>query len=147
MAGSLVAPPVRADENSFYNEVAQKVSPSIPQSQALFLGRVACNTIRDAINAGLSLGQARAKADAAVGWAQDSENMGLNQAQGMFLVEAAEHQQARFPAGCWLIWVQNPSRNGQFSVPGMINTGRYRDEIAGSYFLAMMRFAPKKGVH
>ncbi|WP_207573536.1 hypothetical protein, partial [Mycolicibacterium chubuense] len=53
---------------------------------------VACDAIRDGVNSGLSFGSARAKADKAVGWAQQDMGLSLSMPDGMFLVEAAEHQ-------------------------------------------------------
>ena len=81
-----------ADDYMFLDEVRQKVSAPISAEQALKLGHVACDAIRDGVNSGLSFGSARAKADEAVGWAQQNMSLSLSMPDGMFLVEAAEHQ-------------------------------------------------------
>ena len=43
-----------ADDYMFLDEVRQKVSAPISAEQALKLGRVACDAIRDGVNSGLS---------------------------------------------------------------------------------------------
>ena len=86
------APAAEADQNMYLNEIDQRIDTPLSIEQALQLGQVACNAIRQGINAGLSMGKARAQADEAVGQAQNSMGIGLNMAEGMFLVEAAEDQ-------------------------------------------------------
>ncbi|MDN4521567.1 DUF732 domain-containing protein [Mycolicibacterium austroafricanum] len=81
-----------ADDYMFLDEVRQKVGAPISAEQAFRLGHVACDAIRDGVNSGLSLGSARAKADEAVGRAQQDMGLSLLMPDGMFLVEAAEHQ-------------------------------------------------------
>lgn len=81
-----------ADDVRYLEEVHAKVRASMTDAQAFGLGRVACDAIRDGVNAGLSFGSARAQADKAVGWAQHDMGLSLSMADGMFLVEAAEHQ-------------------------------------------------------
>lgn len=86
-----VIPTAYADENTFYSEIAQKVDTPLTNTQAMYLGMLACNTIRDGISAGLSTPQARAKADSAVGWAQNDMGIGLSQDEGKSVVEVAEN--------------------------------------------------------
>ena len=86
------APTASADEGMYLNEVRQKVKAPLTDAQALQLGQVACNAIRDGVKSGLSLGSSRAKADAAVGRAQHDLGLSLSMPDGMFLVEAAGHQ-------------------------------------------------------
>lgn len=81
-----------ADDVHYLEEVYAKVRAPMTDAQAFRLGRVACDAIRDGVNAGLSFGSARAQADKAVGWAQRDMGQSLSMADGMFLVEAAEHQ-------------------------------------------------------
>ncbi|MBX7451913.1 DUF732 domain-containing protein [Mycolicibacterium sp. 3033] len=81
-----------ADDYVFLDEVREKVGASINAEQALQLGHVACDAIREGVNSGLSFGSARAKTDEAVGWAQQDMGRSLSMPDGMFLVEAAEHQ-------------------------------------------------------
>ncbi|ADT99858.1 DUF732 domain-containing protein [Mycolicibacterium gilvum] len=81
-----------ADDYMFLDEVRQKVGAPISAEHALKLGHVACDAIRDGVNSGLSFGSARAKADEAVGWAQQDMGLSMSMPDGMFLVEAAEHQ-------------------------------------------------------
>jgi hypothetical protein len=86
------APAASADEGMFLDEVHQKVDYPLTDAQAFSLGHTACDAIRDGINSGLSLGKSRAKADQAVGWAQNGMGLSMDLADGMFLTEAAEHQ-------------------------------------------------------
>lgn len=86
------APVAHADENAFYNEVAQKVDIELTNTQAMYLAMIACNAIRDGLSAGLPTGQARSKADAAVGWSQNDLGIGLSQTDVANLVQAAQDQ-------------------------------------------------------
>lgn len=81
-----------ADEGMYLIEVRKKVKASLTDAQAFQLGHVACEAIRDGVNAGLSFGSARANADRAVGRAQNQMGLSLSMPDGMFLVEAAEGQ-------------------------------------------------------
>lgn len=85
-------PPAFADENMYLTEVRKKVKASLTDAQAFRLGQVACEAIRDGVDSGLSFGSARANADRAVGRAQNQMGLSLSMPDGMFLVEAAEHQ-------------------------------------------------------
>ncbi|OBF92363.1 hypothetical protein A5790_14570 [Mycobacterium sp. 852002-51152_SCH6134967] len=84
--------PALADEGMYLTEVRKNVKASLTDGQAFQLGQVACEAIRDGLNAGLSFGSARANADRAVGRAQNEMGLSLSMPDGMFLVEAAEHQ-------------------------------------------------------
>lgn len=86
------APIASADEGMYLDEVRQKVEAPLTDAQAFQLGQVACDAIRDGVTSGLSLGSSRAKADDAVGRAQHDLGLSLSMPDGMFLVEAAEHQ-------------------------------------------------------
>jgi len=86
------APIASADEGMYLDEVRQKVRAPLTDAQALQLGQVACNAIREGVKSGLSLGSSRAKADDAVGRAQHDLGLSLSMPDGMFLVEAAGHQ-------------------------------------------------------
>jgi hypothetical protein len=81
-----------ADGVHYLEEVHAKVRAPMTDAQAIGLGRVACDAIRDGVNTGLSFGSARAQADKAVGWAQRDMGLSMSMADGMFLVEAAEDQ-------------------------------------------------------
>lgn len=81
-----------ADDGMFLSEVREKVDYPLTDAQAFQLGHIACDAIRDGVNSGLSFGSSRAKADDAVGQAQYSMGLSLSMPDGMFLVEAAEHQ-------------------------------------------------------
>lgn len=84
--------PASADEDMYLTEVGEKVKASLTAAQAFQLGHVACDSIREGVNSGLSSGSARANADQAVGRAQNEMGLSLSMPDGMFLVEAAEHQ-------------------------------------------------------
>lgn len=88
----LTAPAAHADEVQYLDQVANKVSVVVKPSQALSLGNTVCQTVRSAMANGMSLGKARAQADQAVGWAQQEMGLGLSEADGMFLVDAAVDQ-------------------------------------------------------
>lgn len=55
-------------------------------------GQVACGALREGIISGLSFGSARAKADHAVSLAQSQMGLAMSMPDGIFLVEATEHQ-------------------------------------------------------
>ncbi|MBB3606612.1 hypothetical protein FHT40_006303 [Mycolicibacterium sp. BK556] len=88
----LTSPVAKADEVQYLNQVASKVSVVVEPSQALSLGNTVCQTVRSAMANGMSLGKARAQADQAVGWAQQKMGLGLSEADGMFLTDAAVDQ-------------------------------------------------------
>ncbi|WP_454788906.1 hypothetical protein [Mycolicibacterium lutetiense] len=96
----VAAPTAAADENGYLREIRGKVEAPLTDPEALQLGHTACTAIRDAVSRGVSLGQARHAADQAVGHAAHELNgdfglgpgFGLTMPDGMFLVEAAEHQ-------------------------------------------------------
>lgn len=94
LAASIVGlvPVSSADTDLFLEEVRTKVKAPLTDTQALELGHVACNAMREGISQGLSFGKARSKADSAVGFAQRDLGLDLTMADGMFLVEAAENQ-------------------------------------------------------
>lgn len=86
------APVAAADDYMYLSEIQQKVEAPLSAEQAVQLGHVACEAIKDGVASGLSLGSSRAKADDAVGYAQQDLGLALSMPDGMFLVEAAEHQ-------------------------------------------------------
>ncbi|MCV7401303.1 hypothetical protein H7K24_14190 [Mycobacterium fragae] len=88
----LIAPAARADENQYLNQVANTVRVVLTRSQALDLGNTACQAVRSAVANGATLGNARAQADQAVGYAQQNMGLGLSEADGMHLVDAAVDQ-------------------------------------------------------
>ncbi len=81
-----------ADDYAYLDEVRQKVGIPLTAAQALQLGHIACDAIRAGVNSGLSFGLARSQADDAVGVAQNQMGLSMSMPDGMFLVEAAEHQ-------------------------------------------------------
>ncbi|MCV7366655.1 hypothetical protein [Mycolicibacterium duvalii] len=88
----MAAPMATASPEFFLEEVREKVQTPITDGQALRLGDVACRALRAGVEKGLTFGQARNEADNAVGSASQQLGLGLTLADGMFLVEAAEHQ-------------------------------------------------------
>jgi len=86
------APAALADESMYLQEVREKVTTPLTAAQAVSLGNTACAAMRAAIDRGTSFGQARHEADQAVGEAQQQMGLSMSLPDGMFLVEAAEHQ-------------------------------------------------------
>lgn len=87
------APAASADDNSYLQEVRAKTAGmfSAGNSQLLQVGYVACRTLRNSVNNGLSASSARSQSDQAVAGA--AWNMGLTpgKAGSMWITEAAEH--------------------------------------------------------
>lgn len=93
LAAVLIAPAAWADENQYLTQVANShLSVVLTPSEAISLGNSACQTVRSAVANGMSLGTARAEADQAVGYAQQKMGLGLNEADGSHLVDAAVDQ-------------------------------------------------------
>lgn len=88
----LCAPGAHADENQYLNQVAKTVSTPLVPSQALSLGNTVCKTVQSAVANGMTVGNARAQADAAVGRAQNAMGLSMSMADGMHLVDAAVDQ-------------------------------------------------------
>ncbi|OMC32017.1 hypothetical protein A5739_11400 [Mycobacterium colombiense] len=88
----LAAPLAWADENQYLAQVANNLSVVLTPSQALSLGNSACQAVRSAVSNGMTLGKARAQADQAVGYAQQKMGLGLSEADGSHLVDAAVDQ-------------------------------------------------------
>lgn len=86
------APSAIATPDRYLEEVRARVDVALADAQALELGNIACQALRDGVESGLTFGEARHQADQAVGWASYERGLGLTQADGMFLVEAAEDQ-------------------------------------------------------
>jgi hypothetical protein len=89
------APVADASPDLYLCEVQATVRAPLSDQEALSLGNVACDAMRAALADGLTMGEARHKADQAVGWGQHrvrDGGMGLTEADGMHLVDAAEHQ-------------------------------------------------------
>ena len=89
------APVADASPDLYLGEVRATVRAPLSDQEAVSLGNVACDAMRAALAAGLTMGQARHQADQAVGYAQHrvcTGGMGLTEADGMHLVDAAEHQ-------------------------------------------------------
>jgi len=87
-----IAPAASADENQYLAQVANNLSVALTASQALSLGNTACQSVRSAVANGMTLGKARAQADQAVGYAQQKMGLGLSEADGSHLVDAAVDQ-------------------------------------------------------
>ncbi len=85
-----------ASDDLYLDEMQAKVEAPLTDAEALQLGNVACDAMRAGVAEGLTFGEARHKADQAVGYAAQGlgidGGMGLSLADGMFLVEAAENQ-------------------------------------------------------
>jgi hypothetical protein len=96
LSASLGTPPVAdASPDLYLNEVRSTVRAPLSDQEALSLGNVACDAMRAALADGLTMGEARHKADQAVGWGQHrlrNGGMGLTEADGMHLVDAADQQ-------------------------------------------------------
>ena len=94
LTAMLIAPTAQADQNRYLNQVANSTATNrqLTRDQALALGNTACQAVRSAMANGMSLGNARSRADQAVGYA--SQNMGLDigLGDGMLLVDAAVAQ-------------------------------------------------------
>lgn len=86
------APEANASPDLYLDELRDKVRAPLSDEEAFWLGGVACDAMRAAIADGSTMGQARHEADEAVGRAQNRRGLGLSLPDGMFLVEAAEHQ-------------------------------------------------------
>lgn len=86
------APTALADENSYLQQMRQpnKVFIRVTNNQLLKLGYAACSAMRSAINAGMSMAQARSQGDGAV--AQLAYAMGLesDRATNMNITQEAE---------------------------------------------------------
>ena len=94
--GLFGAPVADASVDIYLDEVRAKVESPLTDAEALQLGNAACDAMRAGLADGLTFGQARHKADQAVGYAAQQlgidGGMGLTLPDGIFLVEAAENQ-------------------------------------------------------
>lgn len=88
----LIAPAASADENQYLTQVANNVRVALTRSQAISLGNSACRAVRSAVANGMSVGEGRSQADQAVGYAQEKMGLGLSEADGSHLVDAAVDQ-------------------------------------------------------
>jgi hypothetical protein len=92
VAAFIGTPHAHATTEAYLDEVRATVRYPLTDQQALRLGNIACQAMRAGIEQGLAFGKARHQADQAVGYAQRQLGLSLTMADGMLLVQAAEHQ-------------------------------------------------------